>query len=59
MMKHKAFKIIAIICGIILLFCFMALDSDTLIPVYVSLPCLIYICIYAAFRGCEIDVDKD
>lgn len=58
-MKHKVFKIIAIICGIVLLLCFIALDSQSRLPAYISIPCLVYLAVYAAFRGCEIDVDKD
>lgn len=60
MMKHKIFKFIAIVCGIVALLCITTLDSPTLIPMCVCIACLSYLAIYATVKGCEIDgMDND
>lgn len=59
MMKHKVFKVLAIICSIIAVICITTLDSPSLVPMCTCVVCLSYLAIYATVKGCEIDIDID
>lgn len=54
-MISKIFDVIAILCVVLLFVFVMALDSPSVIPMYICLVCTIYLLIYARVKGVDVD----